>query len=128
MSTPKKTTVKKAPKATTVDRAEDGGIVLRKKEKGEVATTLLFTGIEEDGTEIEFRIDNRARPNIAFGYMRRLRSVGPEAAQAYMLEQMLGDDALAYLERQEDLTEEENEAIMDRVKTIAMGGAQAPKA
>lgn len=115
-------------KTTSKPKADDGEIVIRPKAKKAKETTLLFTGVEPDGTEIEFTIENRARPNIAFGYMRRLRNVGAEAAQAYLLEMMLGDEALAYLEQQEDLTQEENDAIMERVKNIAMGGAQAPKA
>lgn len=102
--------------------------------------TVIFTGTEKvlkhddngqpyhETVEKEFTIENRVRPSLVYGYMRRLRSLGAEQAQAWMLDKVLGDDALAYLEDQDDLTFEDNEALNQRIKEITMGGLQGPKA
>lgn len=86
--------------------------------------TVIFSVDDRD-----YSIPNRTRPHISYGYLRRLAKDGEEAAGAWLISAMLGDEALEALEALgDDLTEEQNDALMERVREIALGGATAPKA
>lgn len=77
--------------------------------------------------ERTFYVENRARPALSYGYMRRLREEGQASAEAWMNEKLLGRDALIALEEYDDMTTEENEALSERLRSIAMGGGSVPK-
>lgn len=103
--------------------------VLRRKQKeGEVDKTLIFTTVDDDGNETPYYIENRARPNLSYGYMRRIRQVGQAEAESWMMEKVLGNDAMEALEEMDDLDPEDDKALRERIRDITMGGMEAPKA
>jgi hypothetical protein len=73
-------------------------------------SVLVFAIEHDDGTVFEKRIPNVARPNLTYGYLRRIRQVGQMEAEAWMMWKVLGDDG------------------KNRVQKITNGGAQNPKA
>lgn len=89
---------------------------------------LVFAIEHDDGSVFEKRVLNQARPNLAYGYMRRLRQVGQVEADSWMMWAVLGDDGLEALEEYEDLTPELDEQIKLRIRDITQGGTQNPKA
>lgn len=92
------------------------------EERVDPGSVLIF---ELDG--VEYRIPNKARPSLGYGYMRRIRKDGAVAAEAWMLEKSLGEDALEALENYDDLTDAEDKRIKERVQAIILGGAELPK-
>lgn len=89
-------------------------------------SVLVFAIEHEDGSSFEKRIPSAARPNLTYGYLRRVRSVGQVEAEAWMMWKVLGDDGLEALEEYEGLTPDLDEAIKKRVRDITQGGAQNP--
>jgi hypothetical protein len=91
-------------------------------------TALIFSLQQDDGSVYECRVPNRARPSLGYGYMRRIRKEGKEAAEAWLMEKVLGDEALTVLENYDDLTPAQNASITARIRDVAMGGLQSPSA
>lgn len=81
-------------------------------------TTVLF---EIDG--VEYSIENRQRPNLSYGYLRRIREEGAQAATAWLMEKILTKEALLALEEYEDMTTEEDAALQKALERIALGGS-----
>lgn len=107
---------------TTTENTPSGLTFASKEETPEREKTLLFSLNGED-----FFIENRKRPNLSFGYMRRLRTEGEVAAESWMMEKMLGLEALEALENFDDMTDDDATALNTRLREIAMGGS-GPKA
>lgn len=85
----------------------------------EVGEVVLFT---VDG--VSYGILNAERPHISYGYLRLLRTKGAAVAGPWLMEEVLGIDALEALASMgEDLRPEDKEAIEQRATRIAMGGA-----
>lgn len=91
-------------------------------------SVLIFAIENENGPDFEKRIPNVARPNLSYGYLRRVRQVGQVEAEAWMMWKVLGDDGLEALEEYEGMTPEVDEAIKKRVQAVTSGGTQNPKA
>lgn len=113
--------------ATPAPRFESKPVAVNPEtnEPVEVPKTLLFS---LNGRE--FFIENRARPNLSFGYMHRLRTLGESAAETWMMEQTIGLEGLAALAEFDDMTIEDAENLSKRIRDITMGGAgtSGPKA
>lgn len=90
-------------------------------------SVVVFAIQHEDGTVFEKSIPNVARPNLTYGYLRRIRQVGQMEAEAWMMGEVLGDDGLEALENYEGMTPELDDAIKKRVRDITQGGTQNPK-
>lgn len=87
-------------------------------------SVLVFAIEGDDGEVFEKRMHTAARPNLTYGYLRRVRRDGQVEAEAWMMEQVLGDDGLEALENYEGLTPDLDEAIKKRVRDITSGGVQ----
>lgn len=103
-------------------------IVSEGDELTEANSVLIFAIEHEDGTVFEKRIPNVARPNLSYGYLRRVRQEGQVEAEAWMTWKVLGDDGLEALEEYEGMTPEVDEAIKRRIQEVTSGGSQNPKA
>lgn len=73
---------------------------------------------------VDYYIENRSRPSYSYGFLLRLRTEGEQAASAYLMEKLLGFDAMTALSEYEDLTDEENEQIQAIITRIGMGGSK----
>lgn len=75
-----------------------------------------------------YTIPNKARVNLALRYLKMARNEGADAASAYMLEEMVGEEGYNALMNYEDLTSETLTAIMEAAQKVVLGGLTDPKA
>lgn len=89
----------------------------------EVESVELFS---IDGAS--YSIPKKPRVNLALRYLKMARESGADAASAYLLEQLVGEDAYTALMNYEDLTQETLQAIMVAAQKVTLGGLEDPKA
>jgi hypothetical protein len=95
----------------------------------------LTTNTSEEVEQVElFSIDgksytiaNKPRLNVALKSLKLARKDGEEAAAAYMLEAVLGEEAFDALTEYEDLTPETFTAIFQAAQKVVFGGLEGPK-
>lgn len=75
-----------------------------------------------------YTIANKPRLNVALKSLKLARKEGEEAAAAYMLEAVLGEEAFDALTEYEDLTPEVFQAIFQAAQKVVFGGLEGPKA
>lgn len=97
-------------------------ISLKSKPADEVEKVTLF---EIDG--IEYKIAKKPRVNVALRYLKMAREEGPESAQAYLLEELVGKEGYEALMNFDDLDQETLGAIAEAAQKITLGGLEAPK-
>lgn len=97
-------------------------IKLVSKPAAEVETVVLF---EIDGEA--YSIPKKPRLNVALRYLKMVRESGPEAAQAYLLEELVGEAGYEALMNYDDLDQETLGAIAEAAQKITLGGLESPK-
>ncbi len=98
-------------------------IALTTKSTKEVETIELFS---IDGTS--YVIPNKARVNVGLRYMKLMRDESPNAADAWLLEALLGKDAFEALMDYDDLTPEVLEQVVAAAAKVVLGEMETPKA
>lgn len=98
----------------------------------QITTSPLDPDAEPDRVHV-FSIDDEAfympadiPPAVGLRYMDVARSKGESAAQAYLLEAVLGEDAYQALINCDDVTSEQLEAIGDAIARAAFGPLGRP--
>lgn len=74
-----------------------------------------------------YEIPKKPRMNIALRAMKLMRTQGTEAAGAYMLEELLGEEAYDALCDYDDLDADTLQAIMAGAQKVVFGGLEGPK-
>jgi len=97
-------------------------IELKSVPSTEVETVVLFS---IDG--VDYTIPKKPRVNIALRYLKMAREEGPEAAQGYLLEALVGEEAYEALMNFDDLDSETLGAIAEAAQKLTLGGLEAPK-
>jgi hypothetical protein len=114
----KKNSTAPAPKAPT-----PGIVVLTTSDEAvEHERVPIF---EIDG--VTYSVERKPRVGVSLGYLRRLGTDGSDAAIGYLLENMIGTAGMKALEEYEELTKEQLQDVIARVKHYAMGGLEDPK-
>lgn len=98
-------------------------IALTTKSTEEVETIELFS---IDGTS--YTIPNKARVNVGLRYMKIMRDEGGSAADAWLLEALLGKEAFEALMDYDDLTPDVLEQIVEAAAKVVLGEMETPKA
>jgi hypothetical protein len=94
-----------------------------KKSAEEVEQIELFS---IDG--VSYTIPNKARVNVGLRYMKIMRDESAEAAQAWLLEEMVGKEGFEALISYDDLTPEILEQIVSAAAKVVLGELETPKA
>ena len=94
-----------------------------KKSAEEVEQIELFS---IDG--VSYTIPNKARVNVGLRYMKIMRDESAEAAQAWLLEEMVGTEGFEALMGYDDLTPEILEQIVSAAAKVVLGELETPKA
>lgn len=89
----------------------------------EVETVELFS---IDG--VSYHIPTKPRVNVALKYLKMARDEGTDAAAAFLLEKLLGEEAYNALMDFDDLTDEALGQIVEAAQKVTLGGLEAPKA
>jgi hypothetical protein len=97
-------------------------IELKSVPSTEVETVELFA---IDG--VSYYIPKKPRVNIALRYLKMAREQGPDAASAYLLEALVGEEAYEALMNFDDLDSETLGAIAEAAQKYTLGGLEAPK-
>lgn len=98
-------------------------IALTSKPTEEVEQIELFS---IDG--VSYTIPNKARVNVGLKYMKLMRDQSANAADAWLLEALLGKEAFEALTNYDDLTPEVLEAIVAAAAKVVLGEMETPKA
>lgn len=77
--------------------------------------------------DVEYTIPDRVSANVALKYMRMVRVSGVDAASAWLLEEVLGDDAYTALMNYDGLTVTHLEQIGRAINDLVMGATEVPK-
>lgn len=97
-------------------------IELKSVPSAEVELVVLFS---IDGRD--YTIPKKPRVNVALRYLKMAREHGPEAAQAYLLEALVGEEAYEALMNFDDLDSDTLGAIAEAAQKYTLGGLEAPK-
>lgn len=73
-----------------------------------------------------FAIPARPRVNLALRYLKLARTQGAEQAGAFLLEELLGEDAYEALCDSETLTSENLNDIITVAQKVTLGGLDSP--
>lgn len=98
-------------------------IALTSKSTEEVETIELFS---IDG--VSYVIPNKTRVNVGLRYMKIMRDESPTAADAWLLEALLGKEAFEALMSYDDLTPDVLEQIVQAAAKVVLGEMETPKA
>lgn len=74
-----------------------------------------------------YTIPNKPRLNVALKTLKLVRTQGEEAASAFMLEAVIGEEAFEALTEYDDLDAETFQQIILAAQKIVFGGLEAPK-
>lgn len=104
----------------TAVEAEDLGVVLPDSTtEAEVEMVPLFT---VDGDTYE--IAKKYPASISVAYLRQVKAHGPEVAWAWLMEEVLGEEAISVLERHPSITDEHMTQIGEIIRHHALGETQ----
>jgi len=98
-------------------------ISLTSKPAEEVETIELFS---IDG--VSYTIPNKARVNVGLKYMKLMREQSPTAADAWLLEELVGKEGFEALTGYDDLSAEILEQIVAAAAKVVLGELETPKA
>lgn len=98
-------------------------IALTSKSAEEVEQIELFS---IDG--VSYTIPNKARVNVGLRYMKKMRDESGNAADAWLLEELVGKEGFEALMDYNDLTPEVLEAIVQAAAKVVLGEMETPKA
>ena len=108
-----------------VESTEELGVVLPDStEETEVKMIPLFT---LDGETYE--IAEKYPASLSVGYLRRVRQSGPEVGWAWLLEEVLGSEAMQALEDHPTIGDEHMDQIGEVIRYHALGqtGGKGPR-
>lgn len=91
-------------------------------EASPVETVELFS---IDGKS--YSIEKKPRVNVALKYLKIARNEGADAAGAFLLEKLLGEEAYEALLDYDDLTPENLAAIVEAAQKATLGDLETPK-
>ena len=76
---------------------------------------------------VSYSIPKKPRVNVALRYLKMAREEGTEAASAFLLESLVGEEAYKALMDFDDLTQETLGQIAEAAQKHTLGGLEAPK-
>lgn len=77
---------------------------------------------------VSYTIPNKARVNVGLRYMKIMRDESAQAADAWLLEELVGKDGFEALMNYDDLTPEILEQIVQGAAKVVLGELETPKA
>src|ERR1035437_6224482 len=90
------------------------------KEEGEQVVLFSIDGVD-------FSVPNKVRANVMLRYLHEVRQVGEVSANAWLLEELLGDEAHQALMTFDDLTSEQLSQVQTIAAKIVLGDTEDSK-